>query len=103
VAYCRGESEITPASDIFQLALVIAEVFTGMNPLKAAQKILDPIEMSHLGPVPGSQGAAIRGLIERMLIDDPLSRPKAHDLLDSWEGVFLEVVKVSHQLEGTVF
>lgn len=37
VSYARNEAELTVASDIFQLGLVAAELFTGRNPEKRAE------------------------------------------------------------------
>jgi serine/threonine-protein kinase len=103
VDYCRAKGELSAKSDVFQLGLTIAEMFTGNVPLASAAKILDPVVLTELDPILGSQASAIASQIRRMLDMSPQSRPHAHDLLDNWEGIFLEVVKVSHQLEGRVF
>ncbi|RYD84233.1 MAG: serine/threonine-protein kinase [Verrucomicrobiaceae bacterium] len=103
VDYCRSKGEITPKSDVFQLGLTVAEMFTGEVPLEPVHKILEPVVVVPLQPFGGSQAAAIGSQINQMLTVSSEMRPHAEDLLDPWEGIFLEVVKLSHQLEGRVF
>ena len=69
VAYARNEAELTVASDVFQLGLVAAELFTGRNPEKRAahDDFLSDVELEPLRFVPGSSGGIIAGLIRRML------------------------------------
>ncbi|WP_269532348.1 protein kinase [Chitinimonas sp. BJYL2] len=103
VDYCRGKETISTKSDVFQLGLVFAEVFTGVVPLKKCEKILDPVELEPLGAIAGSQEVSIRAQIERMLEPDVTRRYPAADLFDSWEGIFRAVVTAAHGLEGRVF
>ena len=103
VDYCKGKSGISTKSDIFQLGLVFAEMFTGVNPLKPSQKILDDIELAPLGDVAGSQSSAIKAHLKQMLEIYPAKRPLAGELFDPWEGIFRETANLSHQLEGRVF
>lgn len=103
VTYAKEKRVLTTKSDVFQLGLVIAQIFTGRNPEKKAQDFLDPVKLEPLGEVPGALQTTIRDLIENMLALDPESRPAAHSLIDPWEGLFREVVDRCHQLDGRVF
>jgi serine/threonine-protein kinase len=103
VAYARQEAPLTTKSDIFQLGLVVAEMFTGRNPLKPTKDLLSDIELEPLRQIPGALREGIRANIERMLTMDPATRPAAADLIDYWEGLFQEVVTQCHQLDGRVF
>jgi len=103
VDYCRGKGPISPKSDVFQLGLVFAEVFTGVVPLKPCKEILDPVELEPLGGIAGSQEVSIKTQIERMLDLDVHRRQPAADLFDPWEGIFRSVVTAAHALEGHVF
>jgi serine/threonine-protein kinase len=103
VDYCKGQGELTTKSDIFQLGLVFAEMFTGDNPARERKNIFDDVVLDPIGQIPGSQAAAIRSNLDLMLDPNPATRFSADDLFDKWEGVFLEAVKVSHQLDGRVF
>jgi serine/threonine protein kinase len=103
VAYAKQEADLTPKSDVFQLALVICELFTRWNPCKRAINFLDPVELDLVKEIPGIHGFRIKSMLEQMLIYDPTQRPAAGDLIDLWEGVFREVVTQSHQLEGRIF
>src|SRR5262249_55445475 len=67
VAYAQGKAPLTCSSDVFQLGLVSAQLFSGRNPLKAAAKFLDPVELEQVEAIPGSIGSVIKDGIEGML------------------------------------
>jgi serine/threonine protein kinase len=93
----------TCASDVFQLGLVVAELFTGKNPQRPADKFTDPVQLDPLAKIPGAMERGIANLINRMLDADPRQRDSAAKLLDPWQGVFLDAAKRAHALEGRVF
>lgn len=103
VSYVKKEQSLTTKSDVFQLGLVLTEMFTGFNPEKQAENLLDTVELRPIGEVPGAMAVGIRGLLDKMLEYNPEIRPRAIDLIDQWEGIFQEVVKQCHQLDGRVF
>jgi serine/threonine protein kinase len=103
VAYAKQENALTAKSDVFQLGLVVAEMFCGRNPLHRSGDLLGNVVLDPLGEIPGTLNMGIRGLIERMLEFDSDRRPAAGELIDQWEGVFREVVKHCHLLDGRVF
>ncbi len=104
VAYLRNESELTVASDVFQLGLLAAELFTGWNPEKRAEcdDFRSDVELSRLGFVPGSSGGIIAGLIRSMLVFDARNRPTAGMLFEQWRGVFMNVAMQQSAIEGRV-
>ena len=99
VAYLKGESPLTTRSDIFQLGLVLAELFTGRNPEKPSAEFTDAVELESLSWVRGGLGGMIASVINQMLQID-LPRPSVGELLNAWEGIFREAVVRSHALEG---
>jgi serine/threonine protein kinase len=105
IAYANNESEITTKSDVFQLGLVIAELFTGRNPAIAPPNddLLAPLVLEGLKWVPGTLGGSVATLIRRMLIVDPTERESAEHLIDPWQGVFEEAINLAHDLEGKAF
>lgn len=105
VAYARDETDLTVASDVFQLGLVAAELFTGRNPEKRAEHSapLSDVELETLRFVAGSSGAVIAGLIRNMLTFNPEERPSAGLLLEQWKGVFLHVAEQQNAIEGRIF
>jgi len=103
VRYARQERDITTKTDVFQLGLVIARIFTGRNPLKECKDMLEDVELEDLQPLSTSHGASIRAQIGRMLDMDPDHRANASELIDDWEGILRQVVHSYHQLEGKVF
>jgi serine/threonine protein kinase len=100
VAYLKGEAPLTTQSDVFQLGLVLAELFSGRNPERPAADFLDPVELETLSWVRGGLGAPIASVINQMLLQDPVMRPNAEKLLNVWEGIFRNAVSRSHALEG---
>jgi serine/threonine protein kinase len=102
IAYAKGEADITPKSDVFQLGLVIAELFTGRNPAKRPQNHLEPLELEPIAPIPGGLANQIETLIKRMLTLDSVARPDASALLDPWQGVFQAAAERAQALEGKV-
>jgi serine/threonine protein kinase len=104
VAYYKGGPVPTEKSDIYQLGLLFAEMFSGTNPQKPMSQgdYKEPIELNNFF-IPGGLGAPIKNLITPMLDKDHEKRPTAGQLVDPWQGLFLEAAKRSHALEGRVF
>lgn len=103
VRYCRGEAELTVQSDVFQLGLVLTRLFTGYNPLRPARDILDDVQLDNFEVEHGSLSNAIKGILDRMLVFEPSERPSASELLELWEGPFIQAVDLSHDLQGYIF
>src|SRR5262249_58945899 len=81
VDYLRGGPAPTPRSDVFQLGLVLAEVFTGKNPLQplTGEDFTAPVELVPLDPIPGELGEPLRYRLQEMLARKPEDRPTAAD------------------------
>jgi serine/threonine-protein kinase len=108
VAYLRGEGAPSPKSDVYQLGLVFAELFTGRNPQRSAsgpglEALKGDIVLDDVLAVPGSHGVPIRNLITSMLEADPVRRPAASELLVPWLGIFTDVARQVHALDERVF
>jgi serine/threonine-protein kinase len=103
VAYANNKSPISTKSDVFQLGLVVAQLFTGRNPCKPANDPLDLVELEHLHQIPGKLGASVFSLIMRMLSMEPDQRPSASELINQWQANFFDAVIHMQELEGKVF
>lgn len=105
VAYLRGGPPPTPKSDVFQLGLVLAEMFTGENPVVAIHEddFAAPVELRPLSEIPGELGEPIAGQLQQMLAVDPGPRPSAAEMLARWQELFLEVAGRVRAFEGRVF
>jgi len=104
IQYAKGEiSDLSPKSDIFQLGLIAAELFTGINPQNAATNLTDELQMSLIAHIPGKYGGHIKDTIQRMLVTNPNKRENAGSLINRWQGVFENVAEDINNLEGRVF
>lgn len=103
IDYLLNAKPPTCKSDVYQLGLVAAELFTGTNPQCPPRIISEPIKLNPLGPIRTALAAGVANLINRMLLDNPQDRDSASKLLDPWQGVFLEAAKRTQALEGKVF
>jgi serine/threonine-protein kinase len=102
VDYLRGGAAPTPKSDVFQLGLVLAELFAGHNPQRPGRFDAD-VQLDSIRYIPGKLGKSIRGLIERMLEFNRATRPAAADLRRPWLELFESAAAHMASLEGRVF
>ena len=103
VAYANGTAPLTSKTDVFQLGLVLAHLFSGWNPAEASEDMLAPVKLTALASIPSDFGVRIRSLISRMLVLDPAAREDAATLMDHWRGVFRDAVLLAHRLDGRAF
>jgi len=105
VAYARNESIVTPKSDVFQLGLVLAELFTGHNHCRPAQAEdrLSPVEVDPIRAIPWEHGGLVASILKRMLTPDPLDRPDPVELQDNWNTVFEVGAEEARSETGRVF
>ncbi|MEI6077740.1 MAG: serine/threonine-protein kinase [Verrucomicrobiota bacterium] len=103
VSYARNEADVTIKSDVFQLGLVLAQLFTGWNPCNKAEDPLSPVELTRLDEIPGKLGASIGSALTRMLAMKPEVRPSAAELFGHWQANFFDAVLHQNELEGRAF
>jgi len=92
VIYHNGGPKPPPVSDVFQLGLVAAELFTGENPLLPAPPE-EPLEINPIPNIGGPLGQSVKSLLEQMLIQDTSKRPSAADMLGKWQELFLTLCR----------
>lgn len=103
VAYANNQCDLSDKTDVFQLGLVLAELFTNRNPCRHSGDPLAPVELEKLSNVPCGLNRTIQGLLRLMLTMNPDDRPRSSSLLDKWQSLFSEAVLASHKLTGRVF
>jgi serine/threonine protein kinase len=102
VEYFKGGPAPTHKSDVYQLGLVLAEMFSGTNPQKPmTDDFAEPIELRPFF-IEGGLGKPLKDLIEPMLMAEPGHRLAAAELIRRWQDLFLEAATRSHALEGRV-
>jgi serine/threonine protein kinase len=101
VAYARGERPLTSKSDVFQLGLTLAQLFTGWNPEVRANDFLDPVVLDEIGAIPGEEmSGSIYTLLSRMLRLDANDRETAGQLMDGWQGLLNDACMRARALNG---
>ncbi len=103
VDYLNGVAELTVKTDVFQLGLVLVQLFTGTNPCKPSASYSDPVTLERIAEIPGEFAPSVGGLLHRMLRIIPAERPAASELIDGWQGLFKGVVDKTIELEGRAF
>jgi serine/threonine protein kinase len=101
--------KIPTESDVFQLGLVLTELFTdtNWNPQVPKSNPLSEVELEgHVQDwirVPEGMGSAVASIIQDMLKMDYQKRKKATELMDPWMGVYKNAIKKEYDVSGTVF
>lgn len=105
VKYARQEGSISTKSDVFQLGLVLTELFTGRNPARrpAENDMLSPVELEDIRGIPGDLSGGIYALLRKMLIVDETERPSTSELMDGWMGLFNEASERTAAINGKIF
>jgi len=103
VDYLNKKEMVTQASDIFQLGLVVAQMFTGSNPCKKCEKITDPIELLPISNINSKKyGALIASNIKLMLETDYSKRISHEKILDKWNGALETISKEIIEINGKI-
>ena len=97
IKYACQNGSLSPKSDVFQLGLVLTQLFTKRNPLIISEQFCDEIRLETIGRIPGHLGAGIATLLNRMLIIDQSQRENAQDFLDPFQAILLDAVQKSHE------
>ncbi|HQX51115.1 MAG TPA: protein kinase [Planctomycetaceae bacterium] len=105
VDYARDKRNPDCRSDVYQLGLVAAELFTGLNPQKKVKydDMLCDVECDQVRYIKGGKGGMINRFITDMLSEEREDRPSLDTLHDRWLGLFPEVAGNQNALEGSVF
>ena len=91
VNYANKKDELHIESDVFQLGLVLTEVFTGQNPLIPADNLRSPIRLNRIGRVEDegtSSGRLIHNTLSQMLDMDYHNRISINTVLDRFSGIY---------------
>ncbi|MEN6384720.1 MAG: protein kinase [Phycisphaerales bacterium] len=90
VAYANKTSPLRMESDIFQLGLVLTEMFTGQNPLQPTSDLLSPIVLNRIGYVSGNEsfGRKVFFILCSMLELDYRKRININKLLEKFTGLY---------------
>ena len=90
VNYANRTDRLYKESDIFQLGLVLAEMFTGKNPLRPSENIHDNIELDRIGYIDAPNGGVIFNTLSQMLELDRSKRISIDLAMDRFTGIYPE-------------
>ncbi len=102
VDYLNKKTMVTQASDIFQLGLVVAQMFTGVNPCEKCDKITDPVKLIPIKIRSRKYGALIASNINLMLNMEPRKRISHELILDKWNGTLEKISKDIIEINGEI-
>lgn len=99
--------QLTTASDIYQMGIVLTKLFTGSNQNPVAgvhsRDEGDPVYTEDIDNVPGTVVSRdIHELLERMTVEDPDERLSASELLPEWKELLREATSSGRNLNGSV-
>jgi serine/threonine protein kinase len=101
VRIASGEKiNLTPASDIYQIGLVLYRCITGFNPQKPFDDdFTEPIELD-VRQIQGAGGPRLEALLARMLSEDPADRLSATLVLSRLNQIHKEVCQADLSATG---
>jgi|GEM_PF-491591 Serine/threonine protein kinase len=102
IQFANGERALDLRTDIYQLGLVIAEMFTGENPLEFSESIFAPIKLKPIKEIKGQYGKRVRTTIISMLEHDRNNRPSVKRLLDLFSGIYEDFIKAKIEVDGDI-
>lgn len=103
ISYAKKESNLDLRSDIFQLGLVLAQMFTGRNPLITSENLLEPIRLETLAHIPGKHSGLVASIINQMLDVNKETRCTIDSALSRFTGLIENYSKDYEQLHGRFF
>ncbi len=94
VNYANGKDNLHIESDVFPLGLVLAEMFTGENPLISGD-IKSPVLLKRIGEITdaGKHGGLVFNSIREMLNKDYSKRPHPNKTLDHFLQIYEDITK----------
>jgi len=105
VDYATRKSNLDLRSDIFRMGLVVAEMFSGQNPLDKANSITDPITENsvHIHRIKGKDAKLTADIAAAMLRIKPGERLSIQAALDDFAGIFETYAKDYDDFHGSFF
>ena len=94
--YEKEGRPITDKSNVFQLGIVLAELFTGRVPTSIPGETYEVDQIDDLklpNSYPDDVGDRISDEINKMLTKDPSERPTAGDIIEEWRWILKDCTK----------
>jgi Serine/threonine protein kinase len=102
VEYAKNGTALTESSDVFQLGLVLCDIFVGINPLKPTENLLEDIKLKPV-PVPkGKYGGRIHFILLKMIARDKEKRITVDRALDLFNKIHEDYLKDIINIQGDI-
>jgi serine/threonine protein kinase len=99
----NNNTPLTAKSDVFQLGLVLTELFTGVNPCLERKDGSSKVFVDDIVEIYGQFDDKIRKLLSEMLETNASKRPDANSLIDRWQTVLFEAYDYILKVDRNVF
>jgi serine/threonine-protein kinase len=103
IKYARKEGNLDLRSDIFQLGLVIAQMFSGISPLIATDDLLSPVQLDKIHRIPGKHAGLVATTVYEMLTVDSDRRCTIDHALSRFTGLFATYAQEYEDFHGRFF
>lgn len=92
VEYFKGGTPPSPSSDVYQLGLVLTELFTDVNPQDPLEgnDYAAEIKLSRFRDVDHPRWGPVKDVLKEMLRDDPRIRPAPDQLIQAFLGLYVD-------------
>lgn len=102
VEYAKDGTPLTAGSDVFQLGLVLCELFVGVNPLIPTENYLEEVKLKPVPKPKGKYGGRIHYVLLKMISHEKEKRITVDKALDLFNKIHEDYLKDIINIQGEI-